>query len=117
MGVPYLVSKFTYLPRQDGGINGTVKEYELYLTEDKDNWGDPVLAGTFETSNTSPKTIEIDPPVAGRYFKFVGLSEVNGGAWASAAEFSFVGCHKPTAIFEITTVMRSRHSRYQLTEK
>jgi hypothetical protein len=100
MGVPYLVSQFTYLPRQDGGINGTIKDYELYVSEDKSNWGKAVLEGSFE-GGTSPKIVKIDPPVAGRYFKFVGISEINGGPWASAGELSFVGCYKPqTAIFK-----------------
>jgi len=99
MGESYLVSKFTYFPRQDGGVNGTIKDYELYVSEDKSNWGETVLEGSFE-GGTSPKIINIDPPVAGRYFKFVGINEVNGGPWASAGELSFVGCYKPnTSIF------------------
>jgi len=92
MGNDYIVSKFTYLPRQAGSLNGTVKNYEVYVSNDKNNWGNPVLEGTF-ARNRDPKVVTIDPPVAGRYFRFVGLSEVNGNPWASAAEFSFVGCY------------------------
>ena len=99
MGREYKISKFTYLPRQDGGLNGTIKDYKLYVTEDKDNWGDPVLHGTFE-KNSAPKIVKIEPAVIGRYFKVVALSEVNDKPWTSAAEFSFTGCYKPeTGIF------------------
>ena len=100
LGDMYMVHEFTYLPRQDGSPNGRIKDYELYVTEDKANWGDAVSSGSFENS-AAPKTINIDEPVAGKYFKFKALSEVNGEAFASAAEFTIVGCYKPqTGIFD-----------------
>ncbi len=102
LGDMYMVHEFTYLPRQDGASNGTIKEYELYVSEDKTNWGAAVSSGSFE-SNTSPKTIKFDEPPAGKYFKFKALSEINDQAFASAAEFTIVGCYKPqTGIFDNT---------------
>ncbi len=99
LGGAFLVHQFTYLPRQDGGLNGTIKDYELYLSMTKTNWGDPVKSGSFEKSS-APKTIKFETPVAAKYFRFRGLSEVNDKPWASAAEFTIVGCVKPqTGIF------------------
>jgi len=90
LGNLYRIYTFTYLNRQDGE-NGRVREYELYISEDNVDWGEPVMIGEF-VNTAAPQTLELPEPVVGRYFRFVGLSEVNGNPWASAAEFTMVGC-------------------------
>jgi len=90
LGSLYRIYQFTYLPRQNGQ-NGWIKNYELYISEDTLDWGAPVSTGQFENS-AAPKTIDLDTSKMGRYFRLVALSEVNGNPWASAAEFSLVGC-------------------------
>ena len=90
MGEIYKIYKFIYLNRQDGQ-NGRIKQYELYIAEDTLAWGLPVSTGEFENT-AAPQTIVFDESVNGRYFRLVALSEVNGSPWASAAEFSLVGC-------------------------
>ena len=81
----YRVKAFTYLARQDGNQNGMVKDYELYLSEDGTNWGSPVLSGQFKNVTTL-QVAELSTIVSARYLKFVAKSEINGNAWASAAE-------------------------------
>ena len=90
MGQPYRIFKFIYNTRQDGP-NGRIKNYELYISQDSLNWGEPVSTGIWENT-AAPQSIEFDSVVIGQYFRLVALSEVNGGPWASAAEFSVVGC-------------------------
>jgi len=90
MGETYRIYSFTYLTRQDG-VNGRIKDYELYISEDAQNWGDPVSTGSF-VNTSSPQSINFPEGVIGKYFRLMALSEVNGNAWASAAEFSMVGC-------------------------
>jgi hypothetical protein len=90
LGRPFLVYNFTYLTRQDGE-NGRIKGYELYISEDNLEWGEPVKTGEFENTS-APQIIIFDEPVVGQYWRLVALSEVNGNPWASAAEFSLVGC-------------------------
>ena len=90
MGETYLVSKFIYYTRQDGS-NGRIKEYELYISDDIDDWGEAVSIGEF-VNTAAPQTIVLNEPKEGRFFRLVALSEVNGNPWASAAEFSVVGC-------------------------
>jgi len=90
MGDLYRVYEFIYLNRQDGQ-NGRIKAYELYISEDTLEWGIPVSTGEFENT-AAPQSIVFDEGVNGQYFRLVALSEVNGNAWASAAEFSVVGC-------------------------
>ncbi|MCX6306164.1 MAG: discoidin domain-containing protein [Bacteroidetes bacterium] len=90
LGGRYRISKFTYLPRQDGE-NGRIRNFELYISEDTASWGVPVKTGLF-VNTAAPQTIVFDTAVSGRYMRLVALSEVNGNPWASAAEFSLVGC-------------------------
>lgn len=82
------VSHFIYVPRQDlWGPNGTVKDYELYVSNSKDNWGDAVASGTFnfptyvdgiDKELYKPEKLVKLPEVAeGQYVKFVSLSSIN----------------------------------------
>lgn len=84
-----LVRAFRYLPRQDGGQNGRIKNYEFYLSEDGKKWGDPVATGQF-ASVSDATLIQLKAPVKARYFKFRALSEQNGKSWASCAELDVV---------------------------
>jgi hypothetical protein len=90
LGETYRIYEFTYLTRQDGQ-NGRIKDYELYISEEDFDWGEPVSSGSFENTS-SPQTIEFPEGVIGKYFRLLALSEVNGNVWASAAEFTMVGC-------------------------
>jgi hypothetical protein len=90
LGNLYRVSKFTYLTRQDGE-NGRIRDYQLYISMDTLNWGPAVSTGQW-INTAAPQTIVLDSAMPGHYFRLVALSEVNGGPWASAAEFSLTGC-------------------------
>jgi len=90
LGNSYNVHKFKYLPRQSGS-NGRIKNYELYISYDKNNWGTPVKTGAFENS-PAPQYIEFDTPVKGSYMRLKALSEVNDGPWSSIAEITLTGC-------------------------
>jgi len=99
MGSKYSVHQFIYLPRQEG-VNGRIKQFELYVSDDYDNYGPPVATGEWENS-AAPKTVKLAQTKSGQYWKLVALSEVNGGIWASAAEFSIVGCNGNTSGSEV----------------
>lgn len=99
LAVSYNLSKMTYYPRTDGS-NGRVKNFELYVSDNKTSWGSAVLTATM-TNTASPTTFTF-PVTTGRYVKFVALSEVNGNAWTSCAELSFIGCNLNTAINDIS---------------
>ncbi|RUA07595.1 MAG: hypothetical protein DSY82_07885 [Flavobacteriia bacterium] len=91
LGKSYSISKFNYLPRQDGSPNGRIKDFELYFSDDKSDWGEKAYSGTFENTS-APKIINFDNPIKGRYMRLVSLSEVNGNAWTSVAELTLTGC-------------------------
>ncbi|WOD44136.1 discoidin domain-containing protein [Hwangdonia lutea] len=90
LGNSYNISEFIYTPRSSGQ-NGRIKDYELYFSYDKNNWGSVAHSGTFENTNARQK-ITFATPVKGRYMRLVALSEVNDAAWTSVAELTVVGC-------------------------
>lgn len=90
MGSHYKLFSFVYQTRTDGE-NGRIKDYELYISDDGVEWGSPVKKDAF-VNTAAPQAITLDDNAKGRYIRLVALSEVNGGPWASAAEFSIKGC-------------------------
>lgn len=85
LGSTRQVCGLRYLPRPGGG-NGTVADYEVYLSQDGTTWGQPVATGTFPPG-AEEKWIPFAETQA-RYVRFVALSEVNDNPWTSAAEIS-----------------------------
>jgi len=85
---PSVIKGFTYLPRQDDSDNGSIKDYEFYVSNDGDDFGQPVVKGAFGTGKDK-KTVTFDP-VKCRFIKLKALSEINDAAWTSAAEIDVV---------------------------
>ncbi|WP_084620603.1 endo-alpha-N-acetylgalactosaminidase family protein [Agromyces italicus] len=86
LGDTYAVEGFDYQVRVG---NGSIKNYELYLSADGTNWGTPVKTGAF-ASTTGVQHLSFDATDA-RYVKFVGLSAINGAAFAGANELNVWG--------------------------
>ena len=86
LGASYDVSGFSYLPRQDGSVNGTIADYEFYVSSSPEDWGTPVQTGTF-ANNALLKEVNF-PSKSGKYIRLLALSEVNGGPWTSMAELN-----------------------------
>ncbi len=82
----YNVTHFLYQARNDGNQNGRIAKYEVYFSNSPSSWpSTPDAKGTFANSGAE-QAAKLTKMVSARYFKFVALSEVNGNAWASAAE-------------------------------
>ena len=88
LGDAYVLSAVTYLPRQ-GNRNGRVADYELYLSLDGQDWGQPVSTGRFPDSRQLQK-ITLPAATSARYIRLVAKSEVAGNAWTSVAEIDVV---------------------------
>ena len=89
LGDTYNVSAFRYLPRQDNSNNGSIANYQFYVSTNTSNWGTAVATGTF-ASDKSEKEIAFNVK-EGRYIRLVATSEVGGNAWTSAAEIQVLG--------------------------
>ncbi len=94
IGGAYWLSGFTYLPRQDGGSNGNVKDYEVHVSPDGQAW--TLAAKGAWASGQERKLARFARPIHARYVRFVALSEAAGGAWASAAELDVVLAAPPS---------------------
>jgi hypothetical protein len=81
-------SAIAYLPRPGGG-NGTIKNFELYVSDNARDFGKPVRRGSF-WNGKGENTVRLAAPARGRYVKLRALSEFNGKPWASIAEFSLL---------------------------
>jgi len=94
LGATYTLSGFRYLPRQDGSVNGTIAQYEFYVSASGPpyNWV-LVASGTFANSPTEKEVAFA--AVAGRYVRLRALSEVNGSPWTSVAELNVLGTVAP----------------------
>jgi len=94
LGARYDVDSMTYLPRQDGGINGRIGQYEVYVSDSTTSWGTPVATGTF-ADTASAKTVGFAAK-PGRYLRLRALTEAgNRGPWTSAAEITATGRLSP----------------------
>ena len=83
-----LMKGFVYTPRHDGE-NGNVKDYEIYVSNDGENWGEPIHHGTFARDG-KPQRVLFASPVKARYIRFKALSSQNGQDFASGAEFGLI---------------------------
>ena len=88
LGASYEISGFVYRARPGGG-NGTVKDYECYISDDRKALGQPVVKGALEDRSDDQK-IAFPNKVKGRYVCFRALSEVNGRPWTSIAELQLI---------------------------
>ncbi|MFF2624185.1 discoidin domain-containing protein [Kitasatospora griseola] len=67
LGARYSVDSLTCLPRQDGGVNGRIGGYEIYVADSTGSWGTPVATGTF-ADTAAARTVNFTPK-NGRYVR------------------------------------------------
>ena len=89
LGRDYDLTDVTFLPRQDGGTNGNIREYTVQVSDDGKTWSKPVAAGSFGRG-TGEQRVELERPVKARYIRFTALSSQNGADFAGGAEFSVI---------------------------
>ncbi|MEZ4773172.1 MAG: discoidin domain-containing protein [Bacteroidia bacterium] len=96
---PKQITGFRYYPRQDGAPDGTIANYEFYLSENGTDWGAPAAVGEFVITGTEAE-VSFNPKTA-RYVRLVALSEVDGNPWTSVAELDILAktgeCSSPGA--------------------
>ena len=106
------ITGLTYLSRQ-GNVNGRIADYEIYVSNDPDNWDEPVATGTWD--NTTGVQTAVFPTKGGRYYRLVALSTVNGDQFTNAAEINIVEASSKMSVYyvdsEETTAESSPASR------
>ncbi|OKJ15617.1 discoidin domain-containing protein [Kitasatospora sp. CB01950] len=95
LGARYSVDSLTCLPRRDGGVNGRIGTYEIYISDGTSTWGSPVATGMFADTPTA-KPVNF-PAKSGRYLRLRAPGEAgNRGPWTGAAELTATGVPAPT---------------------
>jgi len=91
MGRTNRIAGFTYLPRQDGLLNGVVEKFRFETSEDGATWVTNIADGSFANIQNNPSLQEVNfAPVSARYFRFTSLRAVGESGWTSAAEISVI---------------------------
>ncbi len=85
LGASRPIEGILYIPRQDSS-NGRVRDFEIRVSPDGKNWGEPLAHGRWENDATF-KYVALRTPTA-RYIQLRGLSEVEGRPIMSAAELA-----------------------------
>ena len=89
MGRTNRIAGCTYLPRQDGTMNGTVERYRIETSADGVNWTTNIASRAFANIQNNPSLQEVGfDPVEARYFRFTSLQAIGRSGWTSAAEIS-----------------------------
>ncbi len=81
------IKGFSYLPRQDSGTNGDIKNYSIHVSLDGKNWDKLIYEGSF-SKDKKEKRVLFDKPVKARFIRLTGKSSQNGQDFAGGAEFS-----------------------------
>ena len=79
---------FTALPRQDGNVNGMIKGYEFWVSNNANDWK-LIKSGTFKNSAKINK-VQFDNPAKAVYIKFVAISSYGDDKLTSLAEFGLL---------------------------
>ena len=87
-GQPLNIEGVRYVARTDND-NGHVKDYEIYLSGDGQEWGKPAAKGSFR-GDASDEVVQLRKTIRARYVKFVALNEQNGQPFASVAELEAI---------------------------
>lgn len=89
LGARYVLRTLRVLPRQDADDHGIIADYEFYVSDDSNAWGDPVASGRLGTGRAETRVEFGEKP--GRYVRLVALSEIRGQGWTSLAELDLAG--------------------------
>jgi alpha-L-fucosidase len=91
LGEHLSLSGFKYLPDQGRWNPGIIFNYEFFVSEDGNSWGNPVSMGEFSNIKNSPiwqeKKFE---PITGRFIKFRALSSAEENGRIGLAEFGIL---------------------------
>lgn len=91
LGEELSVSGLEYLPRSDKDSHGTIAEYEIYVTDSLEDWGSPVVTGTWiwgdwsVIENRKAKLVNFTEK-SGRFVRLLSREEIEERPFASAAE-------------------------------
>ena len=88
LGETMAIKGLSILPRQTG-TNGWISRFELYLSQDGQEWEKAVARGTL-AKDKGLKQVMLPGPQTCRYVRFVALEGFDEQVWASVAELDVI---------------------------
>lgn len=83
----FIVNGISYLPRQDGSLNGSIGRHTVQLSIDGQNWATPVLTGIYFNDKTLKKSFFASTPARFVRISVQTAASGSGTSLTSAAEF------------------------------
>ena len=69
--------------------NARIKDFEIYVSADGQNWGSPVARGSF-ANHRNPQQVLFFAPTTARYVRLVALSSHSDGDYAAISELGVI---------------------------
>jgi alpha-L-fucosidase len=89
MGAVHRIGGLAYLPPQEWNSAGVVDRYRFETSRDGITWTVQVESGYFGNMRNNPIFQEVSfAPVEARFFRFIGLHDIDDSGWVSAAEIT-----------------------------
>jgi len=92
LGNVYKMAGVVLHPRIDGSVTGVIKGFELYVSADGKEWGNPTVTGNLDSS-AEPRRALFKTPVSGRYIRLKALSS-HRGVYTTLAELEVLAIEK-----------------------
>ena len=101
LGVEYTINEFYYTANKNdvSPWEGRIQDYKLYISNNINNWGVEVKAGTF--FKTGIKQYILFPETSGRYVKFSAMNSFKSDPRTSIAEINLRG-GLPTSLLDVS---------------
>ncbi len=92
MGETLLLKGFTYNPRTDGNLTGTVLRYSYEISLDGKHWTTVVNWGEYNNmiNNPSPQKVMFTTPSLAKYFRFTSHQAIFNEPWVSVGEIGVI---------------------------
>lgn len=92
MGENILLKGFTYNPRTDGNLTGTVLRYSYEISLDGKQWTQAINMAEFANmiNNPSPQRVMFTTPRQARYFRFTSHQAISIEPWVSVGEIGVI---------------------------
>ena len=88
----HAIEGLSYATWSGGNGNGQIEKFEVYLSDDGENWGEPMVAGDLETRLANEQPIPFPNPTTSRFIKFLATQSfsLDGRSLASIGKLDIV---------------------------
>lgn len=88
----HAIKGLSYATWSGGNGNGQIEKYEVYTSDDGENWGDPIVTGDLETRLANEQPVPFPEDTTSRFIKFLATESfsLDGRSLASIGKLDVV---------------------------